>query len=85
MQTVLPTGEFSFICVACYTDTSNASELWFDTSSGDEVLLTVKFRDASRYVVCADMWTEQPSDLACIHTGCKYEFALFCIILCHHI
>ena len=48
---------------------SNAGELWFDTSTD---LLTVKFRHSSRYLVCADLWTEHLSNLVCIHAGCKY-------------
>jgi len=48
-------------------------ELWFDTSSD---FLTVMFRDSSRFVVCADQWTEYLSDLVCVHAGCKCVHAV---------
>ena len=56
-------------CLLPRLDVSKVAELWFDTSSD---FLTVKFRDSSHFVVCADLWTEHLSDLVCIHAGCKY-------------
>jgi len=69
LQTILVSLLVNRLIMVDMLGVSNAGELWFDTSSD---FLTVKFRDSSRYLVCADLWTEHLSDLVCIHTGCKY-------------
>jgi len=56
------------MCNCRRVDVSNARALWFDTTTE---FLTVMFYDSSRFLVCADQWTQHLSNLVCIQAGCK--------------